>query len=280
MIRLDPDSSSEILQSTHIALAILNSVSASAWKGTGRIEEREASLTATIAEIFKGELRQPPVSTVNLHIRQYRPAGLRDFVVPGVWSRHELEPGAEFVLFSVSSSENAGEVFAEASLLTVEPARIALSDVRLALGAGTPELSLESVIARAYEELPAWGFLFANYLDARMSEAFFDRFPDFAALLRAVEDPTLSGTATRILLSAVYTKLMLYDPAPRLFLKALLDSTRRLLQGPRGELFRRDVLDTFLPNLLGIAGGLRTQNPRPTCSKMNEYAIRAVPATI
>jgi hypothetical protein len=53
---------------------------------------------------------------------------------------------------------------------------------------------------------------------------------------------------------------MLYDPAPRLFLKALLDSTRRLLQGPRGELFRRDVLDTFLPNLLGIAGGLKPKS--------------------
>jgi hypothetical protein len=255
MIRLDSNSSSEILRATQIGLIALHGVSASEWKTTGRVQQREVILNGSIVEFFKGFLQTGADAAVTLQVRQYQPAGPRFFVVPGVWSGYELEPGTSFVLFSVSP-ENTTEMFAEPSLLSVELAGTAVPDIRLALRAGSPELSIASLIARCGEEMPAWGFLFARYLDARLPEAFFSRFPDFDAVMRAVEDPRLSAVATRMLLSAAYTKLMVYDPAPSAFLNRLLAATQRLLQTPRGEPLRTEVLETFLPNLLGITGGL------------------------
>jgi hypothetical protein len=256
MIRIDPNSSSELLRATHIGLVRLETVQPSEWQPAGRIEQRRVLLTVTLLELYKGDLRERVGATVSLPVWQSRPAGLRIFAVPGVWSGYELESGARFVLFSVSSSQIAEEVFVEQSLFRVEPAATAVPDVLLALRGGVPEISVADHIARCNDEMPTWGYLFARYFEARMPEAFFNHFRDFDALMHAVEDPRLSATATRILLAAAYSKLMLYDPAPPIFLHRLLMATERVLQTSRGESLRAAVLETYLPNLLGITGGL------------------------
>ncbi len=256
MIRFDPNSSSELLRATHIGLVRIETAESSEWEPAGRIEHRRVLLNVTLLELYKGELREGVGATVLLPLSQRRPAGLRIFAVPGVWSGYELESGALFVLFSVSPLTIAAEVFAEPSLFRVEPAATAVPDVLLALRGGVPEISLADLIARCNDEMPTWGYLLARYFDARMPEAFFNHFRDFDALMRAVEDPRLSPTATRILLPAAYARLMLYDPAPSVFLHRLLMATERVLQTLRGESLRTAVLETYLPNLLGMTGGL------------------------
>jgi hypothetical protein len=256
MIRLDPTSSSELLRATHIALVRIETSEISEWQPAGRIEQRRVLLKVTLLELYKGELRERVGAAVSLPVWQCRPAGLRIFAVPGVWSGNELEPGSRFVLFSVSPSQIAAEVFAEPSLFRVEPAATAVPDVLLALRGGVPEISIADHIARCNDEMPTWGYLFARYFEARMPEAFFNHFRDFDALMRAIEDPQLSAIATRILLPAAYSKLMLYDPAPSIFLHRLLMATERVLETSRGEFLRSAVLETYLPNLLGITGGL------------------------
>jgi hypothetical protein len=218
-------------------------------------------LTLRIVDVFKGVLHQASGASFSLQARQHQPAGSRIFAVPGVWSEHELETGSNFVLFSVSPTKDAQEAFSEPFCQSVEPAATAVDDVRLAMRAGTPAVSIGDLIARCNEEAPSWGFLFARYLDARMHESFFGGYSDFGVLMQVVEDSRLSPVAIRMLLSASYTNLMLYDPAPPSFIQRLLVATQRVLQTERGARLKESILETYLPNLLGITGGLSHKSP-------------------
>src|ERR1700722_16502662 len=148
MIRFEPESSSEILRATHIASVFLEAVQASEGRPAGGTLQRGGMLTLRIVDVFKGVLHQASGASFSLQARQHQPAGSRIFAVPGVWSEHELETGSNFVLFSVSPTKDAQEAFSEPFCQSVEPAATAVDDVRLAMRAGTPAVSIGDLIAR------------------------------------------------------------------------------------------------------------------------------------
>ena len=69
-----------------------------------------------------------------------------------------------------------------------------------------------------------------------------------------------------MLLSAAYTKLMLYDPAPAVFIARLLAATARVLRLQSGASLSEAALDTYIPNLLGITSGLE---PKPAADVLD-----------
>jgi len=246
-LALRPESTSYILRATHIVEVALEMVQASEWQAVSpRLEHREVHLELKLVEIHKGTTRWQPGSVAPMEAVQSRARIPREFSLPGVWSRFELTPGARFVIFTV-----AGE-----PPFKVEAAETAVPDLRRAQRAGVPELSLGETIAASLGELQNWAYLFAQYLEARLPESFYQRFDDFEVYLQSVEDPRLSAMARRMLIAAAYTKLMLYDPAPPTFINRLLETTALVLEAPYGASLREAVLETYLPNLLGITGGL------------------------
>src|SRR3954469_8654293 len=246
-IALRPESTSHILRATHIVEVALETVQASEWRAvSARLEERDVHLTVKLVEIHKGTTAWQPGMVGPMQTVQSRPRIPREFALPGVWSNFELIPGARFAIFTVAGEQP----------FKVEPAETAVPDLRRAQRAGLPELSFGATIAASQNELADWGYLFAQYLEARLPETFYQQFGDFETCLRTVEDPRLSARARRMLMSATYTKLMLYDPAPPTFINRLLETTAVVLEAPYGAALRDAVLDTYVPNLLGITGGL------------------------
>jgi hypothetical protein len=262
MLRHDPESNAVILRATHIAHVTVEDIQFSGWTNvSGRIKQRGVRANVKLVEMYKGVVEQTPGAIVALRIVQSAPAINRWFAVPGAWSRHEIAAGAEFLIFSISGSNDAVEVLAEPSCFSVEPAPASLPDIRLALRSGTPAISLGMLVERCASESALWGHLFSQYLDARLPEVFYDRYQDFETFLSALEAPAISPVATRMLLPAAYAKLMLYDPAPPEFIGRLLLTTLRVLPGPHGSVLKDSVLGTYLPNLLGVRGGLERKEP-------------------
>ena len=246
-----------ILRATHIVQVSVYMFRASDWEPvSGRLQQRTMRLIVRLGEVYKGTITEEAGTSVPLEIVQSAPRIPRIFALPSIWSDHELEQGGEFVIFSVSSSHTAREVLAEPPAFRVERADLAVPDLIRAQRAGAPELSVGGTILASIDELENWGYLFAQYLEARLPETFFQEFPDFDVFLRTVEAPQLSPVARRMMMAAAYTKLMLYDPAPPRFINRLLAATARVLGAPYGENLRTAVLDTYLPNLLGLNGGL------------------------
>jgi len=250
-IRLEPESTSAIRRVTNIVEVTVKTVQASEWRPvTGRLQQRDVQLTAQFEQVFKGRFEEHPSAVVALEIIQSAPRGARVFAVPGAWSGHELTPGARFVIFGIPLE----------SPVRVELAATAVPDLLRAQRAGSPELSISATLAASASELEDWGYLFAQYLEARLPETFFRQFSDFETFLKTIEAPQLSAVARRIMLAAAYTKLMLFDPAPPLFINRLLATTARVLDAPYGVDLREGVLETYLPNLLGITGGLERKS--------------------
>jgi hypothetical protein len=245
-IRYDPESTSDILRATHIVEVAVESAEVSEWRRvSGRLLQRDLELTLRLVEVFKGEPELEPGATFAMHAVQSAPAIPRFFKVPGVWSGYQPKPGDRFVVFWIGREP-----------IRVVPSTAAAEDVRRAARAGVPELSIGATILASAAELEQWGFLFAQYLEARLPECFFDDYGSFDIYVGIVEDPRLSQAVRNVLMSAAYTKMMLYDPAPPVFVARLLAATARVLPTPQGANLREAVLSTYLPNLLGLNGGI------------------------
>lgn len=248
-IRLEPESTSDILRATDIVEVTVETVETSEWRRvSGRLQQRDLVMTVRLVEIYKGSSQ--PDAIVPVRTVQSAPAIPRFFAVPGVWSNYEPAPGDNFVIFSVADEP-----------IRVEPAATAAPDLKRVLRVGAPELSLGATIAASTSDLENWGFLFAQYLEARLPETFYLDLSGFRLLLKTIEDPRLFPVSRQILVAAAYTKLMLYDPAPPEFIAQLLATTARLLETPYGAPLSEAVLETYLPNLLGITGGLEPKRP-------------------
>jgi len=250
-IRLIPESTSDILRATDIVEVRIETATASEWRRvSSRLRQRDLELTVAVLEIYKGDSEPQPGAVAPVHTIQSAPAIPRFFALPGVWSNYEPAPGDLFVIFSIAGTP-----------IRVEPMSSAVPDVMRVLRVGAPELSIGATVAVSEGDLENWGFLFAQYLEARLPEVFDDSPGDFQSFLKAVEDQRLPVVVRSILLSAAYTKMMLYDPAPPAFIAELLATTARLLAAPEGAPLREPVLETYLPNLLGITGGLERKQP-------------------
>lgn len=256
-IPLDPESTSDILRATSIVEVVVEAARTSEWRVLGKFKVRDLDLMLRLIQVFKGENQAAPNSVFAVRTMQYAPAIRRFFAVPGAWSPYDPQPGERFVIFDIADTT-----------IRVEPADGAVPDVERAVAAGVPELSIGATITIAAGEIANWGPLFARYLEARLPECFFEDLNAFGVYLAAMEDPRLEENLRFVLLSAAYAMLMLYDPAPDVFVARMLAATSRVLQMKSGAALSEAVFDTYVPNLLGITSGLEPKQAADVLNAM------------
>jgi hypothetical protein len=254
MIRYDPGSFSRIATSTHIVEVQLQEYAASEWRPDDQLalDKRDVSATVRVRRIWKGELAVPPNTVVPIQFTQYAYRNVIRFALPGPWSRHTLIPGAGYFLFSIGSTI---DVLEEPQLFFVETAEAAATDVELADRSGCPPTRLGVLLDETGAELPRFGALFAEYVASRIPEMFFDYPGDYHRLFQMMESAAASFQVRWIWLRETIGWISSMDPAPPLFLARTVFGCLRIA-AVAGNDMRQAILAVYLPNLLGLSGGL------------------------
>jgi hypothetical protein len=258
MLPYDPQSTSELLRASHIVVVAIESAAFGNLEPGGvMLERRDVRATLRIERVFKGELTVPPDGVVDVAFQVFENSGPRYVAVPGIWSPHQVAPRAHFVIFSAAgSSKDAVAVLSEPSAFRVEPAETAAPEIESVLRSATPGKRLPELIAELAGSQKSFTHLFARYVAWRLRELLFDDLSGFSAVLGEAENSGTSAVFRRIVITEAYDDLMMLDPAPPAFIARLLwGSVSAIASGPGGDIGSR-VLGTYVPNLLGLEGGL------------------------
>ena len=252
----DPESKSDILKSSHIFVATVESARFDPWRsGPSRFDHRDGEVDFRIDEVWKGELEEDGDGPVRVEIRQYRPSGPRFVAVPGMWSGKEIEAGKKFAVFAVSLCKTVHLLFAEPSGIKAVEAEDAAGDFALAAADGSPPVPAGMAARRALAAIGSFDYLYAQYLSQRLPETLFGDPDGFRHFMRLAEDPRLSPRCRWILLTDTYSQLLMRDPAPMEFVEPLLTATFRILDNPEASALQSPMIETYIPNLVGLEGG-------------------------
>ena len=252
------DSRSLIIRASHIFLLKIEGAEIGQWKVLGNgTKERTADLKLRLEQTLKGEVQERPGDNFQLPIKQTGRVVSRFFAVPGVWSDQTIDHGAEHVAFCISTSNSVKEVLKEPALTRIYPAAKALADVRLAMKAQTENLSIARLLRMIAAEKPSLNALFGDYISTRLGEILFANPEDFDVLMGFVEDPQLSAVTRTVLFENIYASIVDATEAPPSFPSRLVVSGCRLLQLPEAATIHSNLLDDYLPSLLG------TNEPAP-----------------
>ena len=189
-------------------------------------------------------------------ITQSRSAGSRYIGVPGVWSGHELVPGARLVIFSSAAGADLAAALDDSHCLGVEPSETALADTRRALPPPQAAVPIGALLSACAPQRHEFGALFAGYVVDRVIETFFDDREGFEQVLATATDATLAPPVALILLRGVGDALLRHEPAPNAFLQRFVMAAALVAVYPGQAALRPILLQIYLPNLLGVTGGL------------------------
>lgn len=256
MIKVIPNSPSLVLRSTHILLIQIESSQPGQWvtDPNGNLK-RTVDLTIRLEEILKGDVREPPGGQVRITVEQFGRPGTRYYAVPGVWSDQPIEPGAKLVAFCHGASNSAAELLCEPSCQQLLPPEKSLADVRLALQAEAKDLTVPDALKLAEPSAASLDYIFAEYVAAKLADSLLGDVGIFEALMKFIENPSLSGPTRSALLTFVYSKVTAQDPAPKPYGQKLAVMMFHLIALPQASALHNNIISVFLPNLLGLRGG-------------------------
>jgi len=251
-----------VLLATHVLLLRIDDAQTGEWSGApDGFLVRSARLTMTLLEILKGTLHKRPGDQFHLRVTQYSSGSPRRPVAPGVWSGQALDPGAELLAFCHDNDDRVLEsLLAEGSCQQIMPADGALGDVRLALRAESERLSSSALLDVARSEGSGLGYMFVEYLLAKVLEPALSDEALFDALMQTIETPALSLIARWMLLKAVYSAVANAPAAPPEQVHRLALMLFRVLEVCTDASVTDNIVRVFLPNLLGLQGGLAVRN--------------------
>jgi len=230
-----------------IALVRVAAAKPSEWKpGPRQTKVRMVELELAVERTLKGAAPRNP--RIKLKTEQAEP-GPRDIAVPGAWSRKSIEPGTRYVLFSKSDLAKSDRV---------EDAG-ALPQVELALEADTQKWPLGELGAKASKE--ALGPISGEYVLGRLGEVLYSDAAQFDALLSWLESPETPTNFRLQLASGIFPKVISADPVPQPFSSRLAVAGFRMAALPNAGPLRESILSTYLPNLLGLNGGISRKTP-------------------
>lgn len=252
VLRVIPDSKSIVLRSTHILLLRIEKTDPSAWQND---ETRTVQLTANLEAVFKGASRERTGESFTASITQKQRRS--PFILPPTdcWSDQPLASGRRLIVFSRSTAASVSEVLSDPMCQKVVPADEFLSDVRLAVSAEAERWTLVALLDKARPVAAQLKYIFPEYLEARFPELHLEEPQNLEATLRFLELPALSHAARVMLLENVTTYITMSSKASDADLDRLAIAMFRLLSLPQATELHDALVETDLPNLLGLVGG-------------------------
>jgi hypothetical protein len=266
MSRVVPASPSIILKATRIVVVEVRAVG----------EGVESRLDLILRDVLKGTLDASPGMPMSATGRLASPAR-RELTPSGPWAAARPVPGATLVVFSSAASADPRAVLAESAILRVTGAEIVGHDVRRALALDRAGGPLQAHIA-AVTEPPPLTALFGEYLMARVAEEKLHADPDgFASLMTWLEKPERSA-ALQLSVVQSLTGKVITDSAPGRIIDRLALAALRILVVTDDDALAGQLVDTYLPNLLGLEGSLPRRTVATVTSGDADMRARALAA--
>ncbi len=227
-----------------------------------RFQTCTTDLKFRVLQVLKGDAGDAgaagatPERVVDVQITQARPAGSRYIALPGVWSGHELLPGARFVTFSATAGADLAAALSDPACLAVEPSEVALADARRALVPLPDTASIGALLQVHAPSRRDFGALFAGYVVDRVIETFFDDRDGFEQVLVTAGDAQLPPQVALILLRGIGDALLRHEPAPDRYVAGYVMTAALVAARPDNAALRAILLQNYLPGLLGLTGGV------------------------
>jgi hypothetical protein len=278
--RVVPQSRSLIMRSTHILKIKIIDSSPSSWEKIPEraLQERTTSIDLMIIEQLKGELKIDEKEAVSIKVKQYEGINLWRIPIPGVWSEKALDAGTEYLLFCQSLSADGdgtldatngsdekkskgnihlpAEVFSEDNTLSVLSVNDYEFDVRLVVTAERKKSSMQDLLEKAAGHPEELNHLFAEYTETRIGELIFQDIKVFGQWILLQESPDLELTTRVMLIEALLHELGLSDPGPIEYYRAAVISLFHVLRMPASKFIQANIVQSYLPNILGLNGGV------------------------
>ena len=253
------DSKSIVVRSTNIVLVDVVRAVAGEWAASRPgLKSRNVELTLRAAEQFRGKLDPPPAGEVQVSITQFDYAGeLRMQPLPGVWPGVPLAAGMSLVIYSSSQDARIEKVI-DAATLVVE-AETVLSGLRIVSKAESQNLHLDAVLALAAPEAPKLDSSFADFMWAEYGDQALASVNQFNLLADFTERKDLTIETRQSFLKGGYDLVGLHGDGTPALAQRLARTMVHLLTIPGTEDLHENLIETFLPNLLGITSELPPQ---------------------
>ncbi len=216
---------------------------------------RKVSLKVLVKGIFKGTFTDTGATAFTLEASQRIRKISRVFAMPGVWSNHELAPGAEFVVFTRGRGMTLRDALSEGNCDHIFSAKDALEDVKLAADIEKNSQNLEETLRLAAGEAPKLDFQFAEYLWERAGANCLKNPAAYERLIHFLESPGLTYGMRSTLIGRLSSSVEGNAFLPSGYGNRLALAFFRMLALPADSELPAQLLDTHLPNLVGMHGG-------------------------
>jgi hypothetical protein len=248
-------SSSLLLRSSHILLMRIESATAEPWSGiAGGEQRRTAHLEAVLEEILRGQARQKSGDRVRAIVEQFYdelPMGMPR----GVWSYASLAPGTRLLIFSNSVFNDAAELMMEPKCLRVAPEE-SLTGVRLALLMESGKMTIAELLRNANSSADLLDDIFIEYLSTRLGDPLLVQLNTFRLLMTLLENPKLQPTLRSWLLMTTIDEAMRSTTFSDRDIDDVVIVLFHLLGRADAEPLHHNLASVYLPNLLGLSGGV------------------------
>lgn len=242
---------SVIRQSASIALVRILSATPEPWEASNSYERsRRLTIEVLAVRVLRGGLQAGSRGTIRAVQRES--VGLTH-AVAGSWSGKAVERDREYLVFSRSASTDPDEVFADdATLLVAEPN--AAVDVETALEFEDHRWPLRDLNAHAGPAARQLGPMFASYLGERFPDSVKHGIREWDGILSFIERRDLNPAFRVPAAEAAFDAVLLFSPAPRDIVRRTVFMAFNLLASADDPASQASLLDTYLPNLLGMEG--------------------------
>jgi hypothetical protein len=257
------NSHSVILRSTHIVLIEVVAAKNGPWTPSRPgLQSRDVVLSIKVNEVLRGTIDPPVAGHVSISITQYEYAGLLMMQpLPGPWPSAELKPGDSFAAFAETGESSIQRIFTAPPCTLVLPAEPVATGLRIASQAEAGNFPLERTLTLALGAAdrvrldPLFAeFLWDKYADAAMASAV-----EFNRLVSFAEAKELAVPTRQALLKGGYDLAGLHPGWTPKAARRLAQAMFRTLLLPEAVDLHENLVETFLPNLLGITSELSPQ---------------------
>ena len=241
-----------VLHSSPILLVAVAAAAPHPWEPSEPgLRMHKVDLALTAVEVIRGTVPPGTPREAGVTIEQSEYADVLQMrPLPGVWSGLQLLPGSKWVLFCHGTDLPVARLVATCT--AVIPADQVLPGLRTAVKAEAEDLTLDAVLMLAKPQAARLDRVFVDFLYARYggvamsSDPQFDRLMAFAELV-----PLQVGTRQAMLMGAYDMVSDHGDAAPERGRRLAL-AMFRTLQMPEAADLHANLVQTYLPNLLGI----------------------------